>query len=223
MTGTRRTLPAILAVGLLLVTAACGDDSSDDDDEASSSSEPTSTTTTTHPSTEDDEEAAFDTIRALVGELDGLNEQLYGDPSVVEDPDNPDLRRLNELFIEEHTGPEDTLEDLERLNELGNSQTAAPSGVYGETYIYGLESEDPDTVVFGYCTVRDRLLLDDDGTQMGQGEAQQMIGTSKAHRVGGIWRLGFDESQTPQEIPPGSAQPGQCETMLAEQPEEDQP
>jgi hypothetical protein len=215
--GTRRAVLAVVTVGLLLAATSCGDDSSDDEGDDGPSDTPPSTTTTTHPSTEDDEEAAFDIVKDLETEVDALVERLYRDPSVVDDPDNPDLQRLEEIVAEEHL--ESVRTALRENNEEGVAQVAPSSGVYLETYVYDIGTVDGDTIRYAFCAVQDLIRVDAEGNELDEGFATGVQGIRQAHRENGLWRLVGTEDSNTEEIEPGSTSPGYCESRIIGDPE----
>jgi hypothetical protein len=208
----RTTLISALAVVSAL--AAC---SGDDAEPAGRSDEQTTATsaTTTTQARASDEEAAYPIIRDLVHEATALTDQLFQDPTAVEDPDNPDIERLRELYTEDSPTPNGVLEQLRALAEKHQRWRAAQSGVFRDLGVYRMTTLNDDKVRFRICASEDLETVDENNHVVAQ-RAQVTQGVGEARRVDGIWRfygINIEDDRT-LEIAPGTANPGFCDSLF---------
>lgn len=211
----RRWIAVIPALALLTVTAACsGDDDAEPASRDDEQTDTTSATTTTQPPASD-EEAAYPIIRDLVLEATALTDQLFQDPTAAEDPDNPDIERLRELYTEDSPTPDGVLDQLSDLADKGQRWRASQSGVFRDLGVYEMTTLDDDKVRFRICASEDLETVDENDHVVDQ-RAQVTQGVGEARRVDGIWRfygINIEDDRT-LEIAPGSANPGFCDSLF---------
>ena len=82
------------------------------------------TTTTTQPPATD--EASHEVVEELVLEATELADELFQDPTAVEDPDNEALDRLREIYTDDSPTPDGVEDQLRELVATGQHQR--PSG-----------------------------------------------------------------------------------------------
>jgi hypothetical protein len=208
--GRRRRLTRLSAalVVVLAVLAGC----SDDDTSADSGDDTTATTTTTQPPATD--EASHEVIEDLVLEATSLADELFQDPTLVEDESDA-LDRLREIYTDDSPTPEGVEESVRGLAERGESYTPAASGIYREVSIYKWDpATDDDTLTFDTCSLIDRVKVDADGNVLST-EARVIFTAGEAQRVDGVWRfygLSSDVSRST-EFESGTADPGFCQQI----------
>jgi hypothetical protein len=199
-------------VGALLVsvTACSDDDTSAADDEARTTI--ASTTTTQPPATD---EASHEIVEELVLEATGLADELFQDPTAVEDPDNEALDRLRELYTEDSPTPDGVEESVRGLADRDERYRPAASGIYREVSIYRwYPATDENTLTFDTCSLIDREKVNAAGEVIDT-EARVIFTAGEARRVAGVWRfygLSSDVSRNT-EIEPGQANPGFCQQV----------
>jgi hypothetical protein len=204
-----------LLVVQLVVLAGCSDDdtSADAGDDTTTT---VATTTTTHPPATD--EASYEIVEDLVLEATDLADELFQDPTAVEDPDNETLARLREVYTPDSPAP-DGIEDLLRgLVAEGQHQSPSANGLFREVSLYAFEAVDEDTLTFDTCNQIDKQTVDDAGNVVTT-DAQAVFVSGEAHRIDGVWRfvgLSNDTSRS-NPIEPGSSERGLCAQLAAEQ------
>lgn len=211
-----------LAVLVLGGLAACGDDSSSDDAGGSSGATTTAgpTTTTTQPPATDTEEALA-AVQDLADEGARLLEELYKDPTAIDDPDNDYDEQYAELFTDDSATPDSVFDHLRDFVDESEWMLAGPSGIFSEFYLYAPEPDGEDTLRFLHCVIEDREAHDENGP-LGDDAAftRRILGDGEAHRVDGVWRLHrYTTRGEPSERNPDLLQSGACETELEILPE----
>lgn len=170
--------------------------------------------TTAPPATDD---ASHAEVVALVDEATTLADGFWRDPSVVDDPNNPDLARYRELYTDDSPTPPAVEEGLRTMVERGERYQPAANGFMREVEIYQwAPATDEDTLRFDTCSVIDRQLVGSDGSVI-SADARLLFVGGEAHRVGGVWRfygLSNDMSRTVT-LTPGAARSGTCESFVA--------
>lgn len=208
---------AALAITALALTA-CGDDDTDDSGSGSTNPDASSSTAPTTQPPATDEEAAFPIIEDLVLEATALTDQLFQNPAEVNDPDNRDVERLREIYTDDSPTPDGVVEQLRDMAEQGQRRRPAQSGVFRDLGVYQMTSLDDDTVRFRICASEDQETIDANGAVIDQ-RAQVTQGVGEARRVDGVWRfygINIEDDRTLQ-IAPGSANPGFCDSLFAEE------
>lgn len=217
---------AALVVGL----AACGDDGDGGDDENGQASGPPTTTeptTTTQPSATEDEEAAFEAVREGFDERQQLIDELFTEPSLLDDPEPEQVQRLRELVTGDLAQSVDaTAEFAERLANRGRRLRAAGEVLF-DWGIYRMEATGADTITFEACVIRDSVEIDEAGEVVpGSGVVLGQFGVGEAHRVDGAWRLhqmtrDTDLDITEDDRTPGTLHAGACDDEFGEGSEEE--
>lgn len=209
---TMRWLAAAIAAATVVSTAtACSDDdeAASGDDTATTSE----TTSTTQPPATD--EASHEVVEELVIEATGLADELFQDPSVVDDPDSEALDELRELYTDDSPTPDGVEESVRGLAERGERYRPAASGIYREVAIYKwYPATDDDTLTFDTCSLIDREKVNAAGDVVTT-EARVIFTGGEARRVDGVWRFYGLSSDVSRDMPiePGQADPGFCQQV----------
>ncbi len=164
---------------------------------------------TAAPATDDASHA--DVVR-LVDETTGLADRFWRDPSVIEDPEHPDLARYRALHTADSPTPDAVEAGLRTMVEQGEHYRPAASGFMREVEIYQwAPPTDEDTLRFDTCSLIDRELVGPDGTVVAT-EARLLFVGGEAHRIDGEWRFFGLSNDTSRTVPltPGAARPGTC-------------
>jgi hypothetical protein len=173
------------------------------------------TPSTTAPPAMD--EASHDEVVALVDEATSLADGFWRDPSVIDDPNNPDLARYRELYTADSPTPPAVEAGLRTMVERGERYQPAANGFMREVEIYQwAPATDEDTLRFDTCSLIDRELVGSDGAVI-SADARLLFVGGEAHRVDGVWRfygLSNDMSRTVP-LSPGAARSGTCESFVA--------
>jgi hypothetical protein len=206
-------LPAALVV-LLAVLAGC----SDDDTSADSGDDTTTTvptTTTTDPPATD--EASYEIVEDLVLEATGLADELFQDPTVVEDSGNETLVRLREIYTDDSPTPEGVEQQLRDFVADGQYQRPSATGLFREVSVYAFEAVDEDTLTFDTCNQIDKETVDADGTVVTT-DARVVFVSGEARRIDGVWRFVGLSNDTGRSNPiaPGTSGHGICAQFAAE-------
>jgi hypothetical protein len=206
-----------LATVALASVVACSDEepsAAGDDDTTTTVA---STTTTQPPATD---EASHEAVEELVLEATGLADELFQDPTAVEDPDSEALDRLREIYTEDSPTPDSVEEQLRDFVASGQHQRPAANGLFREVSVYAFETVDADTLTFDTCNQIDKETVDADGEVVAT-DARVVFVSGEAHRVDGAWRfvgLSNDTSRS-NPIAPGTAEQGLCAQLAAAAPE----
>jgi hypothetical protein len=164
---------------------------------------------TAAPATDD---ASRQDVARLVDEATGLADRFFRDPSVVDDPGNPDLVRYRQLYTDDSPTPAAVEAGLRVMVEQGEHYQPAASGFMREVEIYQWSPPpDEDTLYFDTCSVIDRERVGTDGTVLST-DARLLFVAGEARRIDGEWRfygLSNDVSRTVA-LTPGAARPGTC-------------
>jgi hypothetical protein len=173
-----------------------------------------SPSTTAPPATD---EASHAEVVALVDEATSLADGFWRDPSVIDDPDNPDLARYRALYTADSPTPAAVEAGLRTMVERGERYQPADNGFMREVSIYEwTPALDEDTLRFDTCSLIDRELVGSDGAVI-SADARLLFVGGEAHRVDGVWRfygLSNDMSRTVP-LTPGAARSGTCESFVA--------
>lgn len=206
------TLAAVVALAVL---AGCGDDDADSSPNDGAGSGADSTTTTQPPAS--NEEEAFPIIEDMVLEATSLVDELFQDPTAADDPDNPEIARLREIYTDDSTTPDQVIDQLRELAANGQRERPAASGVFRDLGVYQMSAIDADTVRFRVCASEDIETVDENETVVDQ-TAQVVQGVGEARRVNGIWRFYGIHPENDRTLPiePGSANPGYCDALFAD-------
>jgi hypothetical protein len=165
-----------------------------------------------------DEDAAFPIVEDLVLEATALVDDLYQDPTAIDDDDNPQLQRLREIYTDDSPTPPAVESQLRQLVDDGERLRPAASGVFRDLGAYRLVAVDENTIRFRICATEDRETIDADGNVVDQ-RAQVTQGVGEARRVDGRWRfygIHPDDDRT-LPIEPGTANPGFCDRLYEDQ------
>jgi hypothetical protein len=160
-------------------------------------------------------DADFPVVEDLVIEATGLADQLFEDPTVVNDAGDRTLARFNEIYTDDSPTPEGVAAQLRTLSANGQRYRPGPSGRLRDVGVYRMTRVDDSQVAFRICAVEDVEIVDADGTVIGR-RSQVTQGDGWAERVGDEWRFAGidpDESAT-LPIAPGSAPSGFCDQLL---------
>ncbi|MFW6033536.1 MAG: hypothetical protein ACOC9R_00260 [bacterium] len=203
-----------LVVALVVSTVGCSDDATS----AGTEDEPTTTvatTTTTQPPATDED--SHEIVEELVIEATGLADELFQDPTVIEDPDNELLVRLREIYTEDSPAIGGIEDVLRRLVADGQHQRPSRTGIFREVGVYAFEAEDADTLTFDTCNQIDKETVDASGDVVAT-DAQVVFVSGEARRVDGNWRfVGLSNDTTRNNpIEPGTSEPGLCSQLAAE-------
>jgi hypothetical protein len=211
-----RRWAAVVTVALT-VLAACGDDDADDGRSDGTNTEPGSSTSTTQPPATDEEDA-FPIVEDLVTEATALADELFQNPSAVEDPHNPELARLREIYTEDSDTPDGVVAQLQELVDRGQRERPSESGVFRDLGVYQMATVDRDTIRFRICATEDSEVIDEEGNVVDQ-NAQVVQGVGEARRVDGTWRFFGIHLEDDRTLPiaPGTANPGFCDALFAGQ------
>jgi hypothetical protein len=202
----------LVAVFLVSVSACSDDDTSAADGETSTTV--ASTTTTQPPATD---EASHEIVEELVLEATGLADELFQDPTGVEDPDNEALARLREIYTDDSPTPDGVEERLRQLAANGQRERPSSTGIFREVSVYAFEPVDEDTLSFDTCNQIDTETVDANGTVL-ETEALVVFVRGSARRVDGVWRfhgLSNDISRS-NPISPGESEAGLCAELASE-------
>lgn len=210
-----RRCSTLAAVVALAVLAGCGDDDAGSAPNEGADSGADSTTTTQPPAS--NEEEAFPIIEDMVLEATSLVDELFQDPTVVDDPE---IARLPEIYTDDSTTPDGVIDQLRELADNGQRERPAASGVFGDLGVYQMAAIDADTVRFRVCASEDIETVDEAETVVDR-TAQVVQGVGEARRVDGVWRFYGIHPEDDRTLPiePGSANPGFCDALFAD-PEE---
>ena len=204
-----------LATAAPLVTACSGPGDDADAGRPERQAEAAVTPSTTAPPATD--EAAHAEVAALVEEATALADGFWSDPSIIEDPGDPDLARYRELYTDDSPTPSGVEAGLRVMLDRGERYQPADNGFMREVEIYQWSpATDEDTLRFDTCSLIDRVLVGPDGTVISS-DARLLFVGGEAHRVGGAWRfygLNNDMSRTVP-LTPGAARPGTCQSFVA--------
>jgi hypothetical protein len=211
----------MVAGALLLgaLVAACSDG---DDDQPSGGAEDRQSSQDmaseeTQPAATD-EDAAFPIVEDLALEATALVDDLYQEPTAIEDPDNQDLERLRGIYTDDSPTPPAIETQLRQLVDDGQRMRPAASGVFRDLGVYRPIAVDDNTIRFRICATEDRETIDSDGNVVDQ-RAQVTQGVGEARRIDGRWRfygIQPDDDRT-LAIEPGTANPGFCDRLFADQ------
>jgi hypothetical protein len=203
-----------LLVVLLVVLAGCSDDDTSAD-AGDGTTTTVATTTTTHPPATD--EASYEIVEDLVLEATDLADELFQDPTVVEDPGNETLVRLREVYAPDSPAPDGIEELLRGLVADGQHQRPSASGLFREVSVYAFDAVDEDTLAFDTCNQIDKETVDEAGEVVAT-DTQVVFVSGEARRIDGVWRfvgLSNDTSRS-NPIEPGSSERGLCAQLAAE-------
>jgi hypothetical protein len=215
----QRVISGLVAVLVVSATACSDDDTAAGDDNDTGTT--VASTTTTQPPAND--EASHEVVEELVVEATELADELFQDPTAVDDPDNEALARLREIYTEDSPTPDGVEEQLRDFVASGQHQRPAANGIFREVSVYAFEAVDSDTLAFDTCNQIDKETVDADGEVVGTDARVVFVG-GEAHRVDGAWRfvgLSNDTSRS-NPIAPGTAEQGLCAQLAAEAPERGQ-
>jgi hypothetical protein len=204
---------ALVAVVLVSATA-CSDDDTSAADGTETTTTAASTTTTQPPATD---VASHEIVEDLVLEATALADELFQDPTAVEDPDNEALDRLREIYTEDSPTPDGVEEQLRELTANGQRERPSSTGIFREVSVYAFEPVDADTLSFDTCNQIDTETVDADGTVV-EREAMVVFVRGSARRVDGVWRfhgLSNDISRR-NPIQPGRSEAGLCAQLASE-------
>lgn len=209
---------AALVIAALALITACGDDDTDDSRNDSTNPEANSSITSTTQPPATDEEVAFPIIEDLVVEANAIIDELLQDPTVVDDPDNPEIARLREIHTDDSPTPDGVVAQLEELVEDDQRERPAESGVFSDFGVYRMTAVDEKTVRFRTCSTEDSETVDADG-EVVDTRSQVTQGVGEARRIDGIWRVYGISQEDDRTLPiePGTANPGFCDDLFAEE------
>jgi hypothetical protein len=159
-------------------------------------------------------EAAFPVVEDVVIEATGLADELFQDPTVVED-DSAAVRRFTALYTADSPTPAGVLAQLRTLADSGRRYRAGPSGRMRDVGVYRMQAVDRDTVALRVCAIEDVEVVDSAGAVV-ERRSQITQGDAWAVRAGGVWRFaGIDPDEAATlPIAPGSAPSGFCDQLL---------
>jgi hypothetical protein len=159
-------------------------------------------------------EAAFPLVEDVVIEATGLADELFQDPTVVED-DGDAVRRFTALYTADSPTPAGVLAQLRTLADSGRRYRAGPSGRMRDVGVYRMQAVDRDTVALRVCAIEDVEVVDSAGAVV-ERRSQITQGDAWAVRAGGVWRFaGIDPDEAATlPIAPGSAPSGFCDQLL---------
>jgi hypothetical protein len=160
-------------------------------------------------------DAAFPVVENLVVEATGLADQLFEDPSVVEDGHAKLLSRFHDVYTADSPTPAGVEAQLRKLNAQGQRYRPGPSGRLRDIGVYRMTASGADQVAFRVCAVEDMEIVDAAGKVVDR-RSQVTQGDGWAERTGGIWRFaGIDPDEAATlPIAPGSAPSGFCDELL---------
>jgi hypothetical protein len=202
---------------LVVLAAACSDDDSDGSNGDGTTTTVAITTTTQPPATD---QASHEIVEDMVIEATELADDLFQDPSAVEDPDNESLARLREIYTDDSPTPDGVEDQLRELARLGQYDRPAANGIFREVGVYAFEPSGQDTLRFDTCSQIDTERVDADGNVVST-EAMVRFSRGEARRIEGVWRfygLSSDDSRVT-EIEPGGASQGFCQRLTDAAPE----
>jgi hypothetical protein len=159
-------------------------------------------------------EAAFPVVEDVVIQATGLADELFQDPTVVED-DGAAVRRFTALYTADSPTPAGVLAQLRTLADSGRRYRAGPSGRMRDVGVYRMQAVDRDTVALRVCAIEDVEVVDSAGAVV-ERRSQITQGDAWAVRAGGVWRFaGIDPDEAATlPIAPGSAPSGFCDQLL---------
>jgi hypothetical protein len=160
-------------------------------------------------------DAAFPVVESLVIEATGLADQLFEDPSVVEDGHAKLLDRFHDVYTADSPTPAGVEAQLRKLNAQGRRYRPGPSGRLRDVGVYRMTASGADQVSFRVCAIEDMEIVNAAGKVIGR-RSQVTQGDGWAERTGGIWHFaGIDPDETATlPIAPGSAPSGFCDSLL---------
>jgi hypothetical protein len=160
-------------------------------------------------------DADFPAVRDLVIEATDLADQLFQDPTVVNDAGNRTLARFNRIYTADSPTPEGVATQLRTLSANGQRYRPGPSGRLRDVSLYRMTRVDDSQVSFRICAVEDVEIVDAAGTVIDR-RSQVTQGDGWAERVRGKWRFaGIDPDENATlPIAPGSAPSGFCDQLL---------
>lgn len=178
----------------------------------------TAITTTTHPPASDG--TAFVIIEDLVAEAGDIQDRLFANPSLVNDPSHPDVVRLEEIYTDDSPDLDAILDQLETLADAGHNVEPGQSGVLSEEVAYSPTVVDDETIEFRFCAIYDNETVDDDGDVISSG-AMAAMADGEARRIDGVWRFHgvSPDPDFPRELDPSDV-PEEfrfCEEIFADQ------
>ncbi len=208
---------AALAIVAATLLAACGDDDADGDRSDTTNPESGSSASTTQPAATDEEEA-FPIVEDLAVEANAIVDELLQDPTAVNDPDNADIARLREIHTEDSPTPDGVVAQLEELVDNDQRERPAESGVFSDFGVYRMTAVDENTIRFRTCSTEDSETVDADGEVVDR-RAQVTQGVGEARRIDGIWLMYGIHPEDDRTLPiePGTANPGFCDDLFAEE------
>ncbi len=160
-------------------------------------------------------DADFPAVEHLVIEATDLADQLFEDPTVVNDAGDETLARFNEIYTDDSPTPDGVAAQLRTLSANGQRFRPGPSGKLRDVGVYRMTRVDDSQVAFRICAVEDVEIVDADGTVIDR-RSQVTQGDGWAQRVGDEWRFAGihpdDDATLP--IAPGSAPSGFCDQLL---------
>jgi hypothetical protein len=160
-------------------------------------------------------DADFPAVEDLVIEATGLADQLFEDPTVVNEPGDQTLARFNEIYTDDSPTPEGVAAQLRTLSANGQRYRPGPSGRLRDVSLYRMTRVDDSQVAFRICAVEDVEIVDANGAVIDR-RSQVTQGDGWAQLVGGEWRFaGIDPDENATlPIAPGSAPSGFCDQLL---------
>ena len=204
-----------LATAAPLVTACSGPGNEPDAARSERQAEAAVSPSTTAPPATD--EASHAEVMALVDEATSLADGFWRDPSVIEDPNSPDLARYRQLYTDDSPTPPAVEAGLRTMVQEGERYRPTANGFMREVEIYQWSpATDEDTLRFDTCSLIDRQLVGADGAVIST-ESRLLFVGGEAHRVGGVWRfygLSNDMSRTVP-LTPGAARSGTCQSFVS--------
>jgi hypothetical protein len=159
-------------------------------------------------------EAAFPVVEDVVVEATGLADELFQDPTALDD-DSDAVRRFTDLYTADSPTPAGVLAQLRTLADSGRRYRPGPSGRMRDVGVYRMQAVDPDTVALRVCAIEDVEVVDAAGAVV-ERRSQITQGDAWAIRSGGVWRFaGIDPDEAAiLPIAPGSAPSGFCDQLL---------
>lgn len=208
----RKLLITGTATLLALLMTGCGDDSDSDGSSGSGGSDAPGS----HPSATENEGDAHRIVENLVHDASERANELYEDPSVVDDPTSNRLERLLALYTPDNTFPEAIEEHVRLLADDGVSYAPGPRGFHERLRVFDLTTIDDDTVRFQYCAALSIEIVGSDLEDPFLAELRTGVG--EAHRIDGTWLLYDLVTPTePREWDPERLTPDECDHMALEQ------
>jgi len=158
--------------------------------------------------------AAFPVVEDVVIEATGLADELFQDPTAVDD-DGDAVRRFTALYTADSPTPAGVLAQLRTLADSGRRYRPGPSGRMRDVGVYRMQAVDRNTVALRVCAIEDVEVVDAVGAVV-ERRSQITQGDAWAVRTGGIWQFaGIDPDEAATlPIAPGSAPSGFCDQLL---------